>query len=140
MPHTKRGGYNFARINAIKGGLLYGAGVFIAGFGFGILRNLFLAPVVNETLAILIEIPLILSVSWILCRRSIVKLQITEKIPDRAIMGSIALLVLVSAELLLWNLMFDGSPIEFVARYKNTPQQIGLAAQFIFASFPLIQR
>lgn len=125
--------------NAVKGGVLYGLGGFAIGFGFGIARNVFLLPIFNDTLAVLMEVPLVLSLSWVLCVRSVVRMEVAHNALDRAIMGAIAFLLLIGAELLLWHVMFDYPTAAFFARYNGTAEMIGLAAQIGFALFPLIQ-
>lgn len=52
---------------ACKAGLLYFAGVFAAGFACGGIRRILLVPSVGETWAVVIEMPVILAISWLLC-------------------------------------------------------------------------
>ena len=125
--------------NAVKGGILYAAGVFTIGFGLGVLRYLFLVPIVTETWAVFIELPIILSFSWMLCSRSTALLKVPEKAVDRLIMGMVAMLVLISAEFALWSMMFQEPTAGFFARYKEPAGMTGLMGQMVFAMFPLIQ-
>jgi hypothetical protein len=47
---------------AIRAGLRYGLEAFALGFGLGIFRTLVVAPALGETVAVLIELPVLLSV------------------------------------------------------------------------------
>ncbi|MDQ7010342.1 MAG: hypothetical protein Q9M29_00840, partial [Mariprofundaceae bacterium] len=54
-------------MKALQAGIAYFAMVFAAGFMLGIVRVMLLAPNVGETLAVAIELPIMLAVSWISC-------------------------------------------------------------------------
>ena len=54
-------------------------------------------------------------------------------------MGVVAFLVLMSAEVGLGAAVFGRSLVDQVAAYKSPPGAIGLGAQMIFATFPIIQ-
>jgi hypothetical protein len=85
------------------------------------------------------ELPGILGLSWVLCGRSITKMKVTPQISKRLVMGSVAFLLLISAELALWQIMFDTPTSAFFARYTNLAGIMGLGAQVLFALFPLLQ-
>ncbi len=124
---------------ACKAGTLYAAGVFAAGFALGIVRLLLLTPVVGATLAVLIELPVILSISWLLCRRAVELLAVPVQWQARGVMAASAFGVLLLAEFGIWIMLFDGSIQSFFARYSQTEGIIGLLGQILFALFPLIQ-
>lgn len=127
-------------LNAIKGGVFYAAGVFVIGFGLGIARTLFIAPLVSQEWAIMIELPVILTFSWLLCGRSVQKMQVSDKLFDRALMGTVALLFLICAELALWLLISSQPIASFFSRYGTPAGFIGLGGQLLFALFPLLKR
>jgi hypothetical protein len=51
------------------------------------------------------ELPLILTFSWLLCGRSVLRMQVSDKLVDRVVMGTVALLFLICAELVLYQLI-----------------------------------
>jgi hypothetical protein len=56
----------------------------------------------------------------------------------RTAMGAVAFLVLVLAEFGLAVLVFGRSATQFAIGYSSVPDMIGLAAQIVFAMFPVI--
>jgi hypothetical protein len=54
----------------ITAGALYAIIVFVSGFILGTIRVLLIAPRLGETLAVIVEAPLILVASWFVCRRA----------------------------------------------------------------------
>ena len=62
---------------AATAGLAYFAVVFVAGVALGVTRVLFIVPTFDATVAVLIELPIILALSWIACRRLIVRLEVS---------------------------------------------------------------
>ncbi len=53
---------------ASKAGALYALTVFLAGFVLGTFRVLLVAPHFGETIAVILEAPLMLMASWYVCR------------------------------------------------------------------------
>ena len=54
--------------NVLKAGVLYFLGVFALGFILGAIRIFFLVPYSGPVVAVLVELPFILLVSWFFCR------------------------------------------------------------------------
>ena len=50
-------------------GIVYVVAVFAAGFVLGVLRTLVLAPLFGALWAVLLELPVILTVAWLVCTR-----------------------------------------------------------------------
>ena len=124
---------------AIRAGLLYFVGVFATGFAFGAIRLMLLVPTLGETVAVLVETPFILGVSWLLCARAIGKFAVSVHFEPRLVMGVVALVCLLLAEFALWVGMF-GNPAEtFLPRYQTLAGMIGLLGQLLYAAFPLLQ-
>jgi hypothetical protein len=83
-------------MRALKAGLVYFTLVFAAGFALGTVRVLFLVPAVGETVAVLTELPVMLTIacrltiSWIACRFVVARLRVPAVLSDRIVMGVFA--------------------------------------------------
>jgi hypothetical protein len=123
--------------SSVKAGVFYFAVVFAAGFVFGTFRTLVLVPRLGERTAVLVELPIILAVSWIACGRAIRRCRVPDRAAPRLVMGIVAFGLLMIAELGLSMLVF-GRSFREVAADLGTPQGwLGLAGQVAFALFPL---
>lgn len=131
------GDHAFSR--AARAGFAYAAIVFAAGFAFGTLRVLVAAPRLGEEIAVLAELPMILAVSWIACRWLVARLAVPATVPARSLMGALAFIVLVTAEVFLGIWGLGRSVSEQIARYGSMQDATGLAAQILFAAFPVVQ-
>lgn len=120
-------------------GLAYFAIVFAAGFALGVLRVLVLVPHLGETLAVIIEGPVILAVSWLVCRSLITRLLVPRRATARLVMGATAFGLLMVAEAGLSMIGFGRSVTEHLGHYQTTPGLLGLLGQIAFALFPVIQ-
>lgn len=123
---------------AVGAGLLYFIGVFALGFLLGGIRLMLLEPAVGELLAVVIELPVILTASWLLCGRAIIQLQVPASILPRGIMGASALLMLLLAEFVLAVVLFAEPPGEFFGNLLSASGLAGLGGQIVFALFPLL--
>ena len=108
----------------MKTGALYAIIVFLIGFILGTIRVLLLAPRVGETTAVVLEAPFILTASWFVCRWSVDRLDVGRTVPVRSLMGLIAFLVLMSAEVGL-GAAFDRSLVDQLAAYRSLAGAIG---------------
>jgi len=123
---------------ATEAGAVYAVIVFLIGFILGTIRILLLAPRLGDTTAVIVEAPLILTASWFICRWCVDWLNVRRTVPVRLLMGSVAFVVLVAAEIGL-GVAFGRSLVDQLAAFKSSPGAIGLGAQVIFAMFPVIQ-
>ena len=118
-------------------GTAYVGAVFAAGFLLGVLRTLVLVPLLGELAAVLVELPLMLTIAWLVCGRILRRWPLS---PSSAIgMGAIAFLLLMAAEAGLSTLLAGRSLAEHMAMYAQLPHQLGLAGQLAFALFPWMQ-
>jgi hypothetical protein len=124
-------------LRATEAGALYAVIVFLIGFILGSIRVLLLAPRLGETIAVIIEAPVILAASWFVCRWCVKRLNVTGTVPDRSLTGLVAFLVLMSVEFGL-GIVLGRSLVDQVAAYGSPAGAIGLGAQMIFAMFPVI--
>ena len=125
---------------ALVAGVLYFATVFVIGFLLGILRVLVLTPIFGEITATILEMPIILGASWIVCRRLVQGLQVPKTTITRWTMGGIAFGLLMIAELVLATIVFDKTVIEYLESFRLPQRLIGLVGQIAFGLFPLVQR
>jgi hypothetical protein len=123
---------------ATKAGGLYAIIVFLIGFILGAIRVLLVAPRLGETTAVIGEVPMMLAASWLICRWCVDRLDVTRTVPARSLMGLVAFVVLISAEVGL-GVVLGRSLLEQLTSYESPAGAIGLAAQVIFAIFPVIQ-
>ena len=120
-------------------GLGYAVIVFGAGFVLGTVRLLILVPHIGGTLAVLLETPLILGVSWWVSKKCVAGLHVSPAAAPRLVMGVVAFMVLMLEEVTLSAALFGRSVTEYLADLTTVPGAIGLAAQAVFAGFPLLQ-
>jgi hypothetical protein len=124
---------------ALKAGIAYFAVVFAAGFALGTLRVTIVAPRVGETGALLLELPLILALSWVACAWLVRRHDVAAAAGPRLAMGAVAFALLMAAEAGLSTLVFGRSLAQHLAAYRTANGQLGLAAQLAFAAFPAAQ-
>src|ERR1043166_2007513 len=83
--------------NAITAGVIYAILVFLIGFILGVIRVLLIVPRLGEPAAVLIETPIILAVSWVICRWCVDWLDVRRRIGARSVMGVLAFVALLTA-------------------------------------------
>jgi hypothetical protein len=119
---------------------LYVAIVFAFGFGLGAVRTLFVTPVTGELVAVLIELPVILVLSWIVAARIFPGRGLT---PSQGIeIGLTAFMLLQMAESLLFGAFGPYRYLDSVLYYLGdlSPARLaGLIGQILFAAIPFIQ-
>jgi hypothetical protein len=120
-------------------GAIYFSIVFAAGFVLGTLRVLVVIPRLGETPAVLIELPIMLAVSWVVCGWVLKTCPVPTHFPPRLLMGGFAFALLMAAELALSVFAFGRTASEHFATYQAVNAQLGLAMQIIFAAFPAIR-
>ena len=127
-------------MRALRAGVAYFALVFALGFAFGTARTLLIArfPETSRFAAVLVELPLILTASWLICRRVIRRLAVPDTLRGREIMGVVAFALLMLAEAVLDALLAGATLAGHFARYVEPSHALGLAGQVSFALMPLI--
>jgi hypothetical protein len=125
---------------AVKAGLLYCAVVFATGFILGVIRTMWVAPLSGELVAVALEAPVMLAISWSACAWVAERLEVSENFVDRLLMGGVALAVLVAAEAVI-GLVANGKTLAaYFLTYGQSGILLGLLAQLGFAIFPIIRR
>ena len=123
----------------LRAGFVYFGIVFTIGFVLGAIRVLAVVPRIGELFAVLIELPLMLAASWIVCKSLIAHFQVLADIVDRAIMGASAFAFLLVSEVALSTYVF-GNPIESTfMNYQTIHGFVGICGQLAFAAFPMLQ-
>jgi len=123
---------------AVLSGLLYGLLAFAAGFILGTLRIIWLAPALGDFPAVAAELPIMLAVSFLLCRRLIGQGRIADTAPSRAAMGATGFLALMTLEMLLATLGFGQDALAFLRCLATPPSALGLTGQIAFGLLPLL--
>lgn len=125
---------------ALRAGTVYFAIVFAAGFVLGTIRTLFLLPRLGPFGAVLVELPFMLAISWLVCRWLVVRFAVGELWTRRLLMGVVAFILLLAAEVVLSLTLFGGTAAGFVASFGTPEGALGLAGQVAFAAMPLLVR
>jgi len=91
-------------MQVLKAGALYFALVFAAGFLLGTVRTLWVVPRIGARMAELLEAPIMLAVTILAARWTVVHLTVPHAASARLAMGCIALLLMLVAEFgfVLW--------------------------------------
>jgi hypothetical protein len=120
----------------LRAAMVYFGVVFAAGFVFGTIRTLLLVPRIGALPAVLVEAPLILIVSWLVCDRVLAHWSVPPQWPWRLLLGVVAFALLIAAEMALARVLSGSS----LATYATAAAQVGLLAQLLFAALPLLRR
>lgn len=119
--------------------MLYFLAVFAAGFLLGLVRVLILVPLCGELLAVGLELPFMLWISWIASARIAVWMEIPARRADRLLMGGAGLALLLLAEAALSRGIYGLSLAAFLAGLTTPAGALGLTAQIGFALIPWLQ-
>ncbi|WP_310497240.1 hypothetical protein [Sandarakinorhabdus sp.] len=128
-----------ARTSALAG-LAYFTLVFGLGFVLGTVRRLWLVPRIGVTAAVMLELPVMLSASWLACGWTVRRFAVPPNPFARIVMGAAAFMLVMAGELALSVLVFGRTPAEHLAVLMRTDGLLGLGSQLLFAAFPLLQR
>ncbi len=123
-------------MKAARAGMLYGLVLFGIGFLLAMIRIPFLVPLLGETAAVLIELPVMLAAAWAVAGAFIRRNPLTRG--AAVLMGAAALPVLLGAELAL-GIAMGGSLSDILAGWGRMPGSLALAAQVAVAAFPVLR-
>ena len=120
-----------------RAAVVYFAFVFVAGFLIGTIRVFLIVPLWGELRAVLVETPIMLAVSWLVCG------SITRRYDVRGRQAGLAIgagaFALLAAELGLSLLVFGRAPLDFLRAFGTAAGSVGLAGQVAFALMPLLR-
>ncbi len=126
-------------MNAIKAGGAYFGAVFAIGFALGFVRVFLLEPALGPFFAVLIELPFMLTASWLISGWVIRRFRVPSKIEPRLFMGVIAFALLMAAEFSLARFAFGQSAAQQWQALGAASGALGFAGQMIFAFIPLLR-
>jgi hypothetical protein len=121
----------------LKASLVYFALVFGCGFVLGTIRTLWVAPRIGTRPAELLETPLMVVVSIVAARWTVLRLNIPSGRSPRLVMGAIALALLVAAEFGLVSLVRGLSIREYLATRDPMSGAAYYIALGLFAMMPV---
>lgn len=124
---------------SLRAGGVYALAVFALGFLLGTIRVLVLIPRLGEARAVLLELPVMLTAAWFICRAVLHRWPVPATGPARLAMGGFAFALLMLLEALL-ALLLGTEPARWLAGLATPAGAPGLAGQLLFALFPLLQR
>ena len=116
-------------------GMLYYAAVFTFAFAMGIVRVLVVAPRLGSTVAVLLEMPVVVMASWLVARR-LLRNRCFE-LTQRGAMGATAFTLTMASEAALSVIMLGQGMTDWAAALATPLGLAGLAGQVAFAAMPL---
>ena len=119
---------------------LYAALTFAAGFLLGVVRVLLIAPLAGPVTAVMLELPVMLAVSWLICGWILDRPWAYRRFPDRAAMGVAAFALMMALEVTMALTIFGQSPAAVLKGLAAPAGVLGLAGQAAFAMLPLAWR
>lgn len=125
---------------ASRAGLAYTAAVFAFAFMVGAIRVTLVAPRLGDLVAVLLEAPIVLAVSWRLARWCTRRFRVSADSRYRGLMGVVAFVFLMALEFSVSVLAFGETSDRYFAKLATTPGIVGLVTQICFASIPWVQR
>lgn len=138
-------------VPAILSGIFYGISMFAVGAVLAPLRMFLLAPLLGERNAVLVELPIILTICWYLSGQALICWYLLDlamtygrayDVDDRSHVDSIgaaSLLTLVLLEVTLSTTLLHRTMDETYGELTSTNGVIGLSAQLVASSFPMIR-
>jgi low temperature requirement protein LtrA len=90
----------------------------------------------SETFLVMLELPIMLALSWIASSWLISRFNVPARLPSRLVMGGMAFALLMAAEICVSMFESGRSLSGHLAHYHYMPAMLGLAGQLAFAAFP----
>jgi hypothetical protein len=124
---------------ASRAGIVYTLGVFVFAFVMGTIRVTLIAPRVGDLLAVILEAPIVLALSWRVSSWCVRRFNVSRDFRVRVLMGIVAFSSLMLLEWGFAVLVFGEAFDHYFAKFATTPGVIGLAMQVCFAAIPWTQ-
>ncbi|MCI3133833.1 hypothetical protein [Phenylobacterium aquaticum] len=119
---------------------LYAALTFAAGVLMGAVRVMLIAPLAGAVAAVMLELPIMLAVSWLICGWILDRPWAFRRFLDRAAMGVAAFALMMALEMTMALTIFGQSPAAVLKGLAAPAGVLGLAGQAAFAMLPLAWR
>lgn len=103
------------------------------------MRVLILEESVGSLAAVLIELPIMLTASWFVCRWLIARNSVPENLIRRLVMGGAAFFLLMAFEFGVAVFGYGLTPVAYAGTFREAASMLGLLGQLAFAFFPVIQ-
>ena len=120
----------------LKAAAAYFALAFTLGFLLGTLRVTVLAPALGELVAVMAELPLMLTATWFICRQVVRHFGVPAAAGPRLTMGGVAFALLMVVEFTLSVTAFGRTPGAYFASLTTPAGLLGLAGQAAFGLWP----
>ncbi len=120
----------------VRAALAYFLPVFAVAFVLGVLRLYVVIPLTGPLIAVALEVPVILGLSWLVAGRVLQRWPRAQ--PHRLVMGALSFLLLMLAELALAT-AFGETPGQFLAAMATPHGALGLSGQLGFALIPALR-
>lgn len=117
-------------------GLFYYAAVFAVAFALGVARALVIAPLVGASAAVILEVPIVVAISWAVARHLLKPHAFS--LPQSAAMGASAFALTMASEVVLARLLRGQSAMEWMSTIITPIGLVGLAGQIAFALMPML--
>ena len=124
----------------LRAATFYFAAVFFCGFVLGSLRIFVLLPLMDELWAVCLELPIMLTLSWLIARHLTRNRKDLYPAAARLWMGIWAFGLLMVAEYVLATSLMGAAPSSYFDHWATAAGAIGLAGQIAFALIPFVQR
>jgi len=120
----------------LKAAAAYFTLVFAVGFVLGALRVTVLVPALGDLVAVMMELPLMLTASWFICRRVVRHFNVPAAAGPRLAMGGAAFALLMTVEFTMSVTAFGRTPGAFFTGLATPAGLLGLAGQVVFGLWP----
>ena len=124
-------------MSVFKASIIYFGLVFAAGFSLGVVRTIWIAPLIGERTAEIVETPVMIVLSFLAARFVVGRMK-APSLAHRLEVGGLALLLLVLCEVGVVVLIRQQSLAEYVANRDPVAGVVYLVALAVFAAAPAL--
>ena len=117
-------------------GFQYYAMIFGLGFAMGVVRALLIAPRLGELLAVVLEVPVLVAMSWVAARWLLTHRSFS--LVECAVMGATAFSLIMVSEIVLAGFLRGQGMADWAADVATPIGLIGLAGQVAFGLMPVL--